>query len=401
MFGTGESFIETYWAYKADILRLLALELGRPVMIDERDCAVDLPSPLDDPFVGATGVFPPTDAPESVSPLLVSIYVMRLVSQLTKTLIRPFIVPSTLRDFDRQFDKCISTFPPHLRVTASQYLDPGSLVPMIYLQNARMVLHRHNLSPVCARDARSRAIDECVAIAKDTFRLLSRTMQAPAASPRSTSAGLPDTWQSRLATAAFSMLCTHIWRCVLFLCFRGEYSAALLCVRVSAAIDEVRPVNAACGQHLTLFLDCLVAKLRRDKGVDLEDDEELVVYLSGDLQSSSQNSWIWQGSDPDTKRDRRESHGHGIPQRSHASQGAPGSTSTVIEDDTEEWSGWERVEWILQHLTNEQQQQQQNPVNKPAPQNQGDTGSLESRGTANLPRVKPGSSSRISIANII
>lgn len=263
-----------------------------------------------------------------------------------------------------------------------------------------MVLHRHNLSPVCARDARSRAIDECVSIAKDTFRLLSRTMQAPAASPRSTSAGLPDTRQSRLATAAFSMLCTHIWRCVLFLCFRGEYSAALLCVRVSAAIGEVRPVNAACGQHLTLFLDCLVAKLRRDKGVDLEDDEELVVYLSGDLQSSSQNSWIWQGSDPDMKGDQRESHRHGIPQRSHASQGAPGSTSTVIEDDTEEWSGWERVEWILQHLTSEHQQQR-NPVNKPAPQNPGDTGSFESKGTANLPRVRPGSSSRISIANII
>lgn len=385
--------------YGADISRLLALELGRPVMIEERDCAVDLPSPLDDDFIRTTGLFAPADAPDPTSPLLVTIYVMQPVSQLTRILMRPFLAPSTLRAFDKHFDKCMSAFPPQLRVPTNQYLDPRSLVPLIHLQNARMVLHRHNLSPACARDARTGAIDECVAIATDTSDLLSRTMQAPAASPRSTSTDLPDTWQSRLATAAFSMLCTHIWRCVLFLCFRGEYSAALLCVRASAAIGDVRPINAACGQHLTLFLDCLVAKIRRGKGVDLEDDEELVVYLSGDLQSSSQNGWIWQDSDEDTKRDQRESQGRGIPDRSLARNVAPSSTLTVIEDDTEEWSGWERVEWILQHRASEQRQQLISNK-KSAPQNQGATGSLEPRIKPTLPQVKPGSSSRISIANI-
>jgi len=372
-------------------------------MVDERDCAVDLPSPLDDRFIQATGVVMQTDPPESAGPLLLTIYVMRLVSQLTKILWRPVIAPSTVRDFDKQFDKCISAFPPHLRLTSSQYLDPRSLGPMIHLQNARMVLHRHNLSPMCARDARSRAIDECVVIAKDTFRLLSRIMQAPGASPRSTPAAAPDTWQFRLATAAFSMLCTHIWRCVLILCFRGEYSAALLCVRVSAAIGDVRPVNAACGQHLKLFLNCLVAKRQRDQAVDLEDDEELVVYLSGDLQSSSPNSWIWQDSDPGKAHDRRQSQGRGIPDRTEAGKANSPLTATVIEDDIEEWSGWERVEWVLQRLASERQQQQQQRVSidKSAPQTQFETGSLERRGKATLPQVRPGSSSRISIADII
>ena len=369
-------------------------------MIDERDCAVDLPSPWDDHFIQATGVFAPTDDPESASPLLVTIYAMQPVSQLTKILVRPFLAPSTLRSFDKHFDRCLSAFPPHLRVTASQYIDPRSLVPMIHLQHARMVLHRHNIAPTCAREARSAAIDECVAIAKDTSRLLSRTMQVPAASPRSISAGLPGTWQSRLGSAASSMLCTHIWRCVLFLCFRGEYGAALLCVRVSAAIGDVRPVNAACGQHLALFLKCLVAILRRDKGGDLEEDEELIVYLSGDLQSSNQSSWIWQDSDPDTGRDRSGSQGRGVPDRIQAREAVPPSTETVIEDDPEEWSGWERVEWILQHLASEQHQQRI-PGNTSAPQKQGESGSLGPRRKPTPPQVRPGNSSRISIANII
>ena len=371
-------------------------------MIDERDCAVDLPSPLDDHLIQATGMYAPTDDLESASPLLVTIYVMQPVSQLTKILMRPFIGPSTLRAFDKHFDKCTSAFPPHLRVTATQYLDPRSLVPMIHLQNARMVLHRHNISPTCARDARSGAIDECVAIARDTFRLLSRTMQAPPASPRSTSADPPGTWQSRLTTAAFSMLCTHIWRCVLFLCFRGDHSAALLGVRVSAAIANGRPVNAACGQHLMFFLHCLVSKLRRDKNMDLEDDEEMIVYLSGDLQSSSQNGWVWRESALDMKCDRAESKGRGIPDRSLAREVVTSSPATAIEEeDPEEWDGWERVEWILQHLASEQQQQQRDPVNKAALQKSSEAGSLEPGGKGTPPQARPGSSNRISIANII
>lgn len=366
-------------------------------MIDERDCAVDLPSPLNDPFNQVSGVFAPSD-PEPASPLLVTVYVMHTVSQLTKILMRPFIAPSTIREFDKQFDKCIGAFPPHLRITASQPLDPRSLAPMVYLQNARMVLHRHNLSPTCSRDVRSRAIDECVAIAKDTFRLLSRTMQPPTASPRSTPADFPNSWQSRLATAAFSMLCTHIWRCVLFLCFRREYSAALLCVRASAVIGDVRPVNAACGQHLTLFLECLSTKLKGGKGANLEDDEELIIYLSGDMQSSHRNSWVWHELDSDAKHDRRESQGRDMPDRTQVRKTPSSLTPTLIESDTEEWSGWKRVEWILQQLVSEQQR---GAVNKSAPQNQGETGSLEPRRKTTLPQVRPGSSSRISIANII
>ena len=384
---------------ETDALRLLSLELGRPVMIDDRDCDVDLPSPLDDHFIQASGIFAPPDAPEPTGSLLVTIYVVHPISQLLKSFREPFIASHTLQAFDKHFKICMAAFPPHCRITASEYLEPRFLAPIIYLQNARIVLHSHNLSPACAREVRMAAIGDCVAAAKDTVQLLSRTMQTPTSSPRHVSTKSPDTWQGRLVTAASGLLCTHIWRCVLFLCFRGEYSAALLCVRWSAAIGDTRPVNAACGRHLTLFLNCLVTSLRRDDGSDLEDDEELIAYVSADIQNSNRNSWIWQDSALDMKLDHTHSQDRDIPDRSYRRKVGRSSSATVNEDDVADWDGWERLEWILQHLLREQQQRTQ--AIESAAQTKGEPGSLEAKGNVAVPRVSPRNSDRISIANII
>ncbi len=366
----------------ADLTRLLSLELGRPVLIDDRDCDVDLPSPLDDRFIQASGMRAPPDAPEPTGSLLVTVYVVHCISRVIKLLRSPCIASSTLRTFDRQFDTCMAAFPPHWRFTGSRYLEPQNLAPMIYLQNARISLHRHNLSPACSRDVRTAAIDGCVVVARDTLRLLSRVMQTPPTSPQDASVNSAESWQARLAAAAFSMLCTHVWRCVLFLCFRAEYKAALRCIHVNAAIGDLRPVNMACGRHLTLFLECLVPKLRRGEGGELEDDEELVTYLSGDIQSSSQNSWIWQDNAVDTNTNQTQAQQDDVAGGGHAGEESRPRTATEADDDDEAWGGWDRVEWILQHLVSDQEQQQQQSARGGQPSTSG-------------------SSSRISIANII
>lgn len=390
----------SYTELRADAFRLLSLELGRPVMIDDQDCDVDLPSPVDDHFIQANGIFVAPDAPQPTNSLLTTIHVAHCISQLIKVLRGPSIASSTLRTFDKHFDACMAVFPPHCQINAIQYLDPRSLAPMIYLQNARIVLHRHNLCPSCAPDVRIAAIDDCVAAARDTLQLLSRSMQTPPSSPRHTSTTSPNSWQCRLATAASAMLCTHIWRCVLFLCLRGEYGAALLCVRVSAAIGDVRPVNAACRRHLTFFLDCLVAKLRRGEGGDLETDEELIAYVSGDLQSSTENSWIWRDVSLDSKLDQTESQQRGNPGGEYGRGEENLLRTSLPDEETKDWSGWERVEWVLQHLVSEQQRRQSQRIEPPL-QQQVEQGFLEPRGDAAGPHVSHVSSSRISIANII
>ncbi|KAI9877955.1 MAG: hypothetical protein M1830_002362 [Pleopsidium flavum] len=395
----GETRRRIWWAiYIWD--RLLSLELGRPVMINDQDCNVDLPSPVDDHFIQATGIYEAPDAPQPTNLLLATVHVVHCISQLFKVLRGPHIATSTLQTFDKHFDACMATFPSQCQINATQYLDPRSLAPMIYLQNARIVLHRHNLSPSCPPDVRTAAINGCVAAARDTLRLLSRSMRTPPSSPRHTSTTSPNSWQSRLAAAASAMLCTHVWRCVLFLCFRGEYGAALLCVRVSANIGDVRPVNAACGRHITLFLDCLVAKLRRGDNSDLETDEELIAYVSGDLQGNTENSWIWQESSLDLTSDQNETQQRGNAEGAYGTEVGGSRRITLAEEEIEDWGGWQRVEWILQHLVSEQQRRQSQSIDPPL-QQPGEQRFLDPRGDAVGPQVSPGSSDRISIANII
>ena len=297
---------------------------------------------------------------------------------------------------------------------SNDYLDPRFLTAMIHLQNARLLLHRQNLSTLCAAEVRAMAIEQCVTVAKDTVRLLSRSMQIPPGSPTHP----PTTyegWEAKFANAASTFLCTHIWRCALFLCFRRHYNEALLCLRASAAIGDARPVNNACGRHLDFFLNTLVAKLQQGEGSSLDRDEEMLAYVSGDLQNSIDNSWVWQ------RGETSEQTQHQSPTIKAPTDSA--TKSTTSQDESRSWPGWpatidtlqglalelhrqqQHHEYHHQHQQQHQQQQKYRPTQPtptpgepfylpppPAPD-------MSSGGTA---QVSPGgSSSRISIANII
>ncbi|KAJ5819148.1 hypothetical protein N7474_004739 [Penicillium riverlandense] len=313
--------------------RLLALEMGKPVLINDQDCDTDLPCPVDEQVMTEdAGIL----ESQQTTALLATIHVVRSIGQLTRTLRLPTVSPATLETFERHFNTCLATFPPQFHPKNDEYLDPRSLAPVIYLQNARLILHRHNISPFSSFAARSSAMDYCVSTSLDTAQLLSRCM-------RSQSEG--DDWQSLLASCAGTLLCTHIWRCMLFLLFRQEYAGALACIQASAAIGDARSVNASCGQYLSFFLRTLLERLQRGDGSsDLEHDEEMLAYASGDMQGSSDGSWVWQGSETGSQLE-------GIsPMPSNA--GARGST---CQPQDNEWEGWEWIEKTVQYLLTEQQ----------------------------------------------
>ncbi|RAK78343.1 transcription factor domain-containing protein [Aspergillus fijiensis CBS 313.89] len=338
----GEMRKRVWWGmYTWD--RLLALEMGKPVLINDQDCDVDLPCPVDEQYISEGGGVP--ESPQTSS-LLASIHVVRSIGQLSRTLKSPTISPATLETFERHFNACLATFPSQYLPRSEQYLDPRSLAPIIYLQNARLLLHRHNMSPCCNREARTSALDFCVSTAQDTARLLSRCMRPPPASPRHghpTSSG--EDWRPLLASSAGAMLCVHLWRCVLLLLFRQEYAAALVCVQASAAIGDSRAVNAACGQYLAFFLKAL---LQRSETIISELDEELIAYVSGDMQGTIESSWVWQGSATGSQLETMS------PQLN-----SPTAYPRPEMEITEDWEGWAWVEQSVRYLSERQQQQQQ------------------------------------------
>ncbi|CAK96210.1 uncharacterized protein An01g13410 [Aspergillus niger] len=326
--------------------RLLALEMGKPVLINDQDCDVGLPCPIDEQYLSDGAVVPESS---QTSPLLATIHVVRSIGQLSRTLKSPTMSLGTLETFERHFNTCLATFPPQYHPTADQYLDPRTLAPILYLQNARLILHRHNISPFCSPEARASSLDYCISTAQDTARLLSRCMRAPSSPGSGFTATSGDDWRPLLASSAGTMLCVHLWRCALLLLFRQDYAPALVCVQASTAIGDSRAVNLACGRYLAFFLKVMLDRLRRNELAVLDRDEELMVYVSGDMQGSAESNWVWQGSETGSQLEVMSPKVSSPVAYSHpeASAGPEG------------WEGWKWVEQTVQYLHERQQQQQQ------------------------------------------
>lgn len=379
------------------MISLLSLELGRSAMINDEDCEVACPAPVNDQHIPITGTWTPPDVSKSASPMLTMFEIIQVISRLLKTLRTPILSIETLQSYDSVFASCMAAFPSHHQIRANEYLHPFALPPLIYLQSARLMLHRHNLTPLCRADERAAAIDRSLTVAQDTFQLIARSTQDPTGVPRSP--GRSDTWETRLQSSASAFLCTHIWRCTLYLCFRGDYNAALLCTRASAAIGDARSVNVACARYLDFFLRRLIAKIQQGDGEYLDSDEEMLTYVSGDLQGSPETSWVWRGAENEA-RVSPTAHSPFLAEPRHTStqNGPPTPRDGIIE-----WSGWEGILDTLGRLAQEQgsqtprQRMQEGftPRMQDSPMQHVPSNDLEN------PQVIPFNPNRMHIANII
>ena len=366
-------------------------------MINDEDCEIALPTPVDDQHIPMTGTWTPPNVSSSTSPMLAVFEVIKVISRLLTVLRTPVLPNGTLQGYDSLFANCMAAFPSHHQIRTNEYLHPYALPPLIYLQSARLMLHRHNLTPLCRADERGAAIDRGLTVAQDTFQLIARCMQDPPGLPQSP--GSPDTWETRLKSSASAFLCTHIWRCTLYLCFRGDYNAALLCTRASAVIGDARPVNVACGRYLDFFLRRLVAKIQQGDGAYLDSDEEMMAYVSSDLQGSPETSWVWHGAENEA-RVSPTAHSPFIaePRHTSAKTGSPTPRDGIIE-----WSGWEGILETLGRLAQEQgSQTPRHHVQEGFTSRvQGSSMQLVPSNDPEHPQIIPFNSSRMHIANII
>ena len=285
------------------------------------------------------------------------IHVVRSFQSLTQHFKSPCIPAESFRSCERTFN----TLPKDLANPSIGPLDPRHIGPIIYLHNARLMLYRHNMSPSCPADARLRAIDLCLKVAQDTACLLSRCVGADS---KSTSSN----WRSLLATSASTLLCTHLWRCILFLLFRGEYHSALVLVQASSAIGDARLVNSCCGRYISFFLACIFERLQTGRVVDFEYDEELMVYLSADLQSSNDSGWVWQDpgasasnrieSDQDSRTHLENANDSLSPRFPSEDPRTPAIDGTTNIEERQAWGGWENIERSVHFLLDQQSRQQ-------------------------------------------
>lgn len=315
--------------------------------MSDEDFDVDLPVTLDESS-------PYSDTTQLDQPIfLVALSnLARMIKPLVLTINPRGISNDLLRFYAESLGSCMQAFPTDLQLSSNTPLDPVNLPPIAAFQNTCLLVYRQNLSPQCPQEQRLRAIDQCLNVACDTATFLNRCMHVQ---PHFVD------WKTRLSTSASTLLCTHIWRCALFTIHRGHHDASLTLIRSLAIISDARDIVVHCGRHISFFLHQLLS--RRDESASpasLDADEDLLAYLSADLQSNGRAAWIWGDNTQQRSPGSPKTDGSYFPQTSSSPPTRP--NRHLSEMERHDWGGWEYIERTIQNL---QQQQQQQPRAQP------------------------------------
>lgn len=357
----------------------MSLEFGKPVLSVDQDCDVDLPRPtleleLNDFYNQPDGF---TDE-QRVSLFKTHINVARALSQLNTVLRGPVVSAANFQIFDDYLNTCAALLPPIFHQPAEP-LDAKILSPAMYLQNARLLLYCHNIRLATTRSARTQAFNNCTSVIRDTARLISRVMLPPASYSEAQRANYD--WQTPFSLATLALSCTHLWRTILLLLLKSEYELALTCIHASATLGTQRAVNSACGHHIGSFLECLVGKVQRDiVGPALEEDEDLLAFISSDLPDGVDPSENWAIEPPkDQAQDLRPVQITGDP------------------------ANWEWIAQTVRYLQNEQRRRMEAAADGSTRLRPPGSGAGSSSGTSPRPKseTSPSSNSRMAIASII
>ncbi|KAL6703964.1 hypothetical protein ACN47E_008902 [Coniothyrium glycines] len=395
-----------WWAiYARD--RITCFDASKPMMINELDCELPYPTPISDRYIQANG---PHHTQPGLTPStgsMAMIQITRLYAELYQALKPSIVSPQVSQQMEEDLQAKWLLLPQAYLLESNSYLDTAALPVVFALLSIRLHINRHNLSPVCRSSERAVALDRCVTVGQDTARYISR------AAHNNVKMETGRTWQERVALIASNTVCLHVWRCMLILCFRGEYDAALMCLHLSATIGGLRSINLACGRNLIFFLDEILKRVRTGSGrvEQLERDEEMMVYVSGDAQSSLEHSWAWAGTDLGSAHYQQASPRTVIQSPGNDESMEEMNSSEVLPDLAGEagrtWDGWRKIEdRIRQLMEHERTRRTQPPSYYPPAHNPVKRVQLttDDRMLAKsvLPsNPTPSSTSRISIANII
>ncbi|KAL1302791.1 hypothetical protein AAFC00_003135 [Neodothiora populina] len=341
--------------------KILSLELGQPPIIDDADVEVSEPIPVDDAHIGPNGLIP-SAGHTMPNALIAFVPVVRIICGLKKTLRSRTITAATLDAYDEHFRAIMNSWPDPYPIHSSAPLDPALFSATFLLQIARFHLYRHNSSPACRHAERQNALYRCLSVSKDTAAYLQRSMQTFPV-PRSQSAGPAPEWTARMANSSPFFVITHFWRCALISSFWADYQTAITCATAMASVGKNSSFNGPCGRYLEFFLERLIERFQTGRGSPeaLEADEEMLCYVSGDMQGSREYAWAWTGSEP-SQRMSLVSTVQAEPLLE------PSDPSTPSAPQEPEWNNWQRVLEMLNHLHQEHQHRKSQAVAPQQPQ---------------------------------
>ncbi|KAF2999483.1 hypothetical protein E8E13_008608 [Curvularia kusanoi] len=398
----GEVRRRLWWAiYSRD--RITSFEASKPMLINDNDCDISLPSPAEDRYIQPQGFFRTHANTAPFTGSLAIIQMTRMYASLYQTLKSSTITPQVLQSYDAQFRSRTQQLPEAYLISSAAPLETAALPPLFALLTARYHLYRRNLSTLCHITERREAVRQCMIVGQETAKFISRALHTPPKGETEKS------WSSRVAPMASNSICLHLWRCILILCLQGDYEAAMMCCHMLSEVGNLRKIGIPCGKNIIFVLDKLLERTRNGHGSpqQLEYDEEMLAYISGDVQASLEHGWAWAGSDlSSAPKLATQGSGYG---------GAAGQEQLMRDVQAPppavEWEGWGRVDELIRRLADESRALRSAPGPPPAPyyptahnpvkRIQLGPNDRSPPKPATLPSPASSNASRISIANII
>lgn len=387
--------------------RATALDSNRPALIHDHDCAVPLPSSLEHPETQKHNLCRSHADTPLYTAFVAIIEILQMYSSLLQTLRSSVVDHQALRSHDEQFRSSMSLLPEAYRPGSNAVFEVTAIPTVFTILTAQFHLYRRNMTILCHPKERTEALDRCVAVAKDTAKYISRALHNPSRPEAE------KTWHSRVAPIASNMVCLHLWRCILTLCLRGEYDAALMCLHLSATIGNARKINNACGRHMAFFIYQILDRMHKytNQSPPLDHDEELLAYASGDAQGSIEHSWVWTRANVSSKTSPQVSpcsstRHQAFDETMHDALPLRGSP-TSVEHTSEVWNDWRRLESAIRQLMEQSRARtSQTPNYYLPPHNPVKRVQLAHEDRlppkpGNNSTSTPSNASRISIANII
>jgi len=140
---------------------------------------------------------------------------------------------------------------------------------------------------------------------------------------------------------------------MLFLVSNQLWQDFHILLRYSTLIGDEKPINISCGRHLSLFFQILFDRHATNATTPVGEDEELLVFLSGDLQGGT-NSWVWNNTETGTLLSRRQKHSRAKHDDSRkevlTQQHGTSWNAKLSAEEIQQWGGWGTVYEAARHL---------------------------------------------------
>jgi hypothetical protein len=277
------------------------MEWGWPLCINRLEFDTEEPMGIDDILFGDN--VNPVPKSEDVNlehykqlphPYAISIGWAGLVAPVLKAMSH-FTIPArridSLEQLFNQYHEKYKVLDPRADV-----VQITAFVPLLIIQNLRLLLHRHNLGPHTTYALRLAAFRECVHVSRETSNIVSKVVgPIKKGSPILTDETDSQSMEviQRFVNYATVEQVIHYFRCALFLCSAGLWTDALPLAIALRYIGYRRSINMPCSRYLAGFLEFSKGRLpcRMDQG---NIDEEVLGMAVADGQKEM-GAWatIW------------------------------------------------------------------------------------------------------------